>query len=282
MPIRFTRRRLLEAAAVGTAHASGLAAEQNRSFADAGHVRGSVRPYEVVVADVDTTGLDPIEDRIVTVALLKADLGDSSAEEGLLNAQRLHVKVDPGVPISAGASNVHGIYDDDVRGRKRFSEAAPNIRNFIGDLPLIGHNVEFDRTFLSSELRRAGADSLDRNRTLCTMGRLRELRSGNGQGRYNSSLTATAKLLHVEGRSGAKRRPLEDAMIILEIARKFYAYDCGALDIETIPGSRPRRAVPAAQRAGGASDESLADNRRIAVGAEAGGNRGDGADPPGR
>ena len=65
MPIRFTRRRLLEAAAVGTAQASGLAAEQNRSFADAGHVRGSVRPYEVVVADVDTTGLDPIEDRIV-------------------------------------------------------------------------------------------------------------------------------------------------------------------------------------------------------------------------
>ena len=206
MPIRFTRRLLLEAAAVGTAQASGLAAEQNRSFADAGHVRGSVRPYEVVVADVDTTGLDPMEDRIVTVALLKADLGDSSAEEGLLNAQCLHVKVDPGVPISAGASNVHGIYDDDVRGRKRFSEVAPNIRNFIGDLPLIGHNVEFDRTFLSSELRRAGGAI-----------------------------------------AGAARRKAR----------------------EQIAG-------------GGASDEALADNRRIAAGAEAGGNRGDGADPLGR
>lgn len=40
--------------------------------------------------------------------------------------------------------NIHGIHADDVTSSPEFCDVWPNIRDFVGDLPLVAHNASFD------------------------------------------------------------------------------------------------------------------------------------------
>ena len=193
---------------------------------------GFVGFEEAVVVDVDTTGLDPDQDRIVAVSLLKANFKSDGSGDRSRQYEPLKARFNPGVPIPAEATAVHGIRDLDVRGEPTFAKRAEEVRKFVGDLPLIGHNVSFDKAFLSAEFRRAGVAALDLNRSFCTMGRMRELQGYCEGGWRNSSLDQTAKTLGVGGRSGLDRRKDEDAQIVFRVARRFYRFDHGNLDFD--------------------------------------------------
>ncbi len=102
--------------------------------------------------DLETTGTDPDTDRIVEMAVL-----DPTTEPG-----ELTLLFDPGVPIPPGASAVHGIHDEDVRGEPRFSERAAEIQAMFRGRRLCGYNSRsFDTPFLDAALRRAGQPGLD-------------------------------------------------------------------------------------------------------------------------
>ena len=120
----------------------------------------------VAVIDVETTGLDPNSDRIVSVAVIRMEL-DPHGEK--LRGDSLTAIVDPGRPIPRKASRVNGLKDKDVAGKPVFADEAREIRDFIGDCELVGHNVSFDKRFLSAEFKRAGVETLHRNRSHCTM-----------------------------------------------------------------------------------------------------------------
>lgn len=111
--------------------------------------------------DLETTGVDPLNDRIVT------------AYVGLLNAGGHIVKeqewiVDPGVDIPEGASNVHGWtkerLDAEPRTRRDLDAVVMEIATLIHQLcggrnvtlPLAGHNLAYDCTMLDAHLVRAG------------------------------------------------------------------------------------------------------------------------------
>lgn len=105
----------------------------------------------LAVFDLEATGLDVTNDRIVEIAILKVNVDGSTAE---------YVKrVNPQYPISEEASNVHGLYTKDLEHEKTFSELAPEIAAFIGDADLAGYNSnKFDIPLLAEEFLRAGND----------------------------------------------------------------------------------------------------------------------------
>lgn len=105
----------------------------------------------LAVFDLEATGLDVTNDRIVEIAILKVNVDGSTAE---------YVKrVNPQYPISEEASNVHGLYAKDLENEKTFPELADEIADFIGDADLAGYNSnKFDIPLLAEELLRAGND----------------------------------------------------------------------------------------------------------------------------
>lgn len=104
----------------------------------------------LVFFDLETTGTRPEADRIVELALVKL-LPNGETE-------RLRLLINPGVPIPAEATAVHGITDAQVADAYTFAAASKEVEWFIGDADLAGFNVlRFDLPMLEAEFKRAGS-----------------------------------------------------------------------------------------------------------------------------
>ncbi|MER7170308.1 3'-5' exonuclease [Streptomyces mesophilus] len=108
--------------------------------------------------DLETTGTDPREARIVTGALIEVRGGKPIGRREWL--------ADPGVPIPAEAVAVHGISSERAasEGRPAGEVADQLARALVGywdtGVPVVAYNATFDLTLLSAELRRHGLPSL--------------------------------------------------------------------------------------------------------------------------
>jgi DNA polymerase-3 subunit epsilon len=102
----------------------------------------------IAFLDTETTGTDPRSDRIIEVGVVIGQDGEVRERHNWL----LH----PGVPIPKESATVHGITDEMVADKPRFSEVAEEILAVLGDAIPAAYNATFDRGFLHGELRRAG------------------------------------------------------------------------------------------------------------------------------
>src|SRR5690606_9165860 len=98
---------------------------------------------ELVAIDLETTGLDPLNDAIIEVGALRFRDGEVLDEFSTL--------IDPDRPIPHLITNITGIRTQDVAGAPRIASIIPRLREFIGDAPIIGHNVGFDIAFLNRQ-----------------------------------------------------------------------------------------------------------------------------------
>lgn len=102
----------------------------------------------LVFFDLETTGVNIGTDRIVEISYYKVFPNG--------NAEGKTLRVNPGMPIPAEATAVHGITDEDVRDCPRFEQIAPEIAAVIADSDLAGYNSNyFDVPLLAEELLRA-------------------------------------------------------------------------------------------------------------------------------
>jgi DNA polymerase-3 subunit epsilon len=112
----------------------------------AAHRAWTEHPFAVI--DFETTGTDRERDRVIEIAIVLFDGGTVSGVHQWL--------VDPGMPIPDESRAVHGISDDDVRGKPSFAEVARDVLAALsGRLP-VAYNAEFDRGFLHAEMARGG------------------------------------------------------------------------------------------------------------------------------
>lgn len=103
----------------------------------------------LAVFDLETTGTNASEDRIVEIAILKLEPDDRCAT--------FQQRVNPGRPIPEAATQVHYITDEDVADEPLFSETAPKLNRFLRGCDLAGFNIKrFDLPCLVAEFRRAG------------------------------------------------------------------------------------------------------------------------------
>ncbi|MGV9254127.1 exonuclease domain-containing protein [Streptomyces sp. NPDC003697] len=108
--------------------------------------------------DLETTGTDPREARIVTAAVIEVRDGQPLGRREWL--------ADPGVEIPADAVAVHGITNE-----RAVAEGSPadRVADAIADVlvaywqtgvPVVAYNAAFDLSLLAAELRRHGLPSL--------------------------------------------------------------------------------------------------------------------------
>lgn len=105
----------------------------------------------LAVFDIESTGVVPQRDRIVEIAILRVDTDGS--------VRRAVRRLNPQIPIPAGATAVHGITDADVAEAPTFAEIAEKLYAFLDGCDLAGYNITgFDIPILEAEFQRAGID----------------------------------------------------------------------------------------------------------------------------
>ncbi len=121
-------------------------------------VPGAVQPGETVdfpdfvAVDVETTGLRPLQQRVIEVALIRFRGGIAvDRYESLCNPERKIPKYIVGLT---------GITDTHVEDAPKFVDVAGEVIEFIGNDLIVGHNVGFDVSFLNGELKRCGRQPL--------------------------------------------------------------------------------------------------------------------------
>lgn len=103
----------------------------------------------LVIFDLETTGLDTAQDRIVQFAFLRVNPDRSQDEWTAL--------VNPGIAIPIEASRIHHITDELVADKPPFKEYALLINEFLNGCDLSGFNLAaFDVPFLQAEMERNG------------------------------------------------------------------------------------------------------------------------------
>lgn len=96
---------------------------------------------DYVVFDLETTGISCYSDQVVEISAVKVSKGQVVEEFTSL--------VNPGCPISYGASQVNGITDEMVADASAFDEVLADFLQFAGDFVLVGHNIHtFDMKFI--------------------------------------------------------------------------------------------------------------------------------------
>ncbi|MBQ9591569.1 MAG: 3'-5' exonuclease [Paludibacteraceae bacterium] len=105
----------------------------------------------LVFFDLETTGVDFLNDRIVELSFIKI-LPDGSE-------QRDCMRINPERPIPPEATAVHHITDEDVASCPTFKQLAPQLAEVFTGVDLAGYNSnKFDVPMLDEEFHRAGVN----------------------------------------------------------------------------------------------------------------------------
>jgi len=215
----------------------------------------------IVSLDIETTGLDEDRDAIIEIGAVKFKNGRKEDEYTVL--------LNPGKRIPEHITKLTGIDDAMVRDAPRLREIEHELTAFVGDAPILGHNVKFDIGFL----RKAGlflyhqtldtyelASALMPNASRYNLGSLAQ--------QLNILLPATHRALddarvthacYIKLVEMAQELPLETLQQIAELSQ-MTPWDAGwvfeqALSLRLKDGIQAKR-IPAAKRSTGRIDSA--------------------------
>lgn len=117
---------------------------------------------KVLIADCETTGIDPQKDQIIEAAWDELpDLGTFMMGGG--PGAQYSERFNPGVSIALGAMATHNIIKDNLVGMRPSEDFS-----FPGDVDyLIGHNIDFDWSFFEQDMPKQGWTQSPR--LICTL-----------------------------------------------------------------------------------------------------------------
>ena len=133
----------------GIAH---LVRARGRGTAEEFAVDTPMHDLPFVAIDVEATGLDPSEDRVIEVGCVVFHRGQIERHGWLVN---------PGRSISPEAQAVHNISEDDVKDAPPFAEIAERLMAVLARGIPLAYNAEFDRAFLMAEFARVAGPALE-------------------------------------------------------------------------------------------------------------------------
>ena len=101
--------------------------------------------YPLVIVDFDTTGVDPLVAHPVSIAAVRLEQGE---ERG-----HLYTLLDPGEPIPAGATQIHGITDEMVKGAPKLASLTAQLCELAqGAVPCGYHGELYDKLILQRSI----------------------------------------------------------------------------------------------------------------------------------
>lgn len=104
----------------------------------------------MAVIDVETTGANPVGDRITEIAVLRIEQGHLVDSWSSL--------VNPGIPIPEAIQRFTGITDAMVGTAPDFAGLSDRLRGLLEGRVFVAHNARFDFGFIKNEFRRIGQD----------------------------------------------------------------------------------------------------------------------------
>ena len=119
----------------------------------------------IIAIDVETTGISPEKERIIEIGAFRPETGEV-----------FRTLISPGRPLPERITELTGITDEMLTGAPEEAEAIKALLEFLGeDTVLLGHNINFDHSFLVQAIRRcgfpepqfSGIDTLKLSRVLC-------------------------------------------------------------------------------------------------------------------
>lgn len=166
----------------------------------------SIDDTTFIVIDVETTGLNPIQNRITEIGLIKICEGEIIGEYSTL--------INPKQFIPSSITRLTGITNEMVFDKPEFEEIIPDLFSFLmidrNEVILAGHNIGFDYKFLISSMKRSKVNSVA-FKTLCTSRLARRLN-------YNLKSRSLSNLINYFGiRTKRRHRALDDAKATAQI-----------------------------------------------------------------
>lgn len=100
-----------------------------------------LKPIQSYVSlDLETTGLNPKEDSIIEIGAIKVINGEVT--------DKYKTFVIPAKKLSERVEELTGIKEADLETGIPLQQAVAEILEFVGELPLLGHSILFDYSFL--------------------------------------------------------------------------------------------------------------------------------------
>jgi DNA polymerase-3 subunit epsilon len=160
----------------------------------------------LVFVDLETTGANFVNDRIMEIGLVEVDR-DGAREWSAL--------VDPGRPVPSFITGLTGIDTAMVEGAPTFAQLAPELLEKLRGRLFIAHNARFDYGFLRHEFKRMGIDFHATN--LCTVKLSRALFPAH----HRHSLDTLIERYDIT--VDDRHRALADARVLWELWQRWHA-----------------------------------------------------------
>jgi DNA polymerase-3 subunit epsilon len=117
---------------------------------------------QLVCIDVESTGLDTKNDRVIELA------GIVFTHDAFID--EFESLVDPEKEIPKESQAIHNISDDMVKGQPKIADVLSSFLSFVGNRTIIGHGIQFDIDIICQEAQRARIPcTLDKNPSIDTL-----------------------------------------------------------------------------------------------------------------
>lgn len=109
--------------------------------------RSPARSHRFVVVDLETTGMDPKRDRVVSVGAFRV------VDGRIRLGEVFHELVNPGRKIPEESIHIHAILPDMIRSARMAWEVFDDFLAFLGRDVLVAHHARFDLFFINWVMR---------------------------------------------------------------------------------------------------------------------------------
>jgi len=156
-----------------------------------------------ICIDCESTGLDPLTDRIIEIAVVTFNF------KQILNS--FEALVDPEREIPRESEEIHNISQEMIRGKPKIAEILPQVLDLIGRHILVGHGIGFDISLIAQEAKRANIPTTISSRPYLDTLRMARL--------YGQSPTNSLDQLrqHFNIKSEGAHRAMTDVIVNIEV-----------------------------------------------------------------
>ncbi len=193
--------------------------------------------YNVIIIDFETTGLSPnLGERTIEVGAVRV--------EGNQIIDRFQSLMNPGKRISSFIEDYTGITNKMLTTAPSAKEVMINLKNFIGDEPLVAHNASFDQRFLDAEFDRIKHKR--QNEFACSLLTSRRIYPEAP----NHKLETLVRYKNLKT-DGVHHRALADAEMtahlwikMIEDIKKSYKFDSVSFELVQVFSKTPKNKIP--------------------------------------
>ena len=159
-----------------------------------------------IVLDTETTGLDPQDGHRIV------EIGAVELHNHVPTGNVYHQYINPLITMPDQAFAIHGLSDEFLSDKPKFSQIAKEFLDFIGSAKLVIHNAAFDIKFINAELKRIDKEEITFDRATDTLAIARKKFPGSP-----ASLDSLCRRFKIDNSARVVHGALLDSQILAEV-----------------------------------------------------------------